>query len=56
MLWLDADTLIRKMTDNKKSLNDFVKIFLGKGGNTGPLIVTYTFDELVAGSEPGCAV
>jgi len=47
LLWLDADTLIRKMSDNKKSLNDFVKIFLGKGGNTGPLIVTYTFDELV---------
>ena len=47
MLWLDADTLIRKMTQNKKSLDDFVKIFLGKGGNTGPLIVTYTFDELV---------
>jgi predicted metalloprotease with PDZ domain len=47
LLWLDADTLIRKMTDDKKSLNDFVKIFLGKGGNTGPLIVTYTFDELV---------
>ncbi len=48
LLWLDADTLIRKTTDNKKSLNDFEKIFLGKGGNTGPLIVTYTFDELVA--------
>jgi predicted metalloprotease with PDZ domain len=47
LLWLDADTLIRKMTDNKKSLNDFEKIFLAKGGNTGPLIVTYTFDELV---------
>ena len=47
VLWLDADTLIRKMTDNKKSLNDFAKVFLGKGGNTGPLIVTYTFDELV---------
>lgn len=47
LLWLDADTLIRKKTDNRKSLNDFVKIFLGKGGNTGPLIVTYTFDELV---------
>lgn len=47
LLWLDADTLIRKMTDNKKSLDDFEKIFLGKGGNTGPLIVTYTFDELV---------
>ena len=47
LLWLDADTLIRKMTNNKKSLDDFAKIFLGRGGNTGPLIVTYTFDELV---------
>jgi predicted metalloprotease with PDZ domain len=47
LLWLDADTLIRKLTDNKKSLDDFEKIFLAKGGNTGPLIVTYTFDELV---------
>lgn len=47
MLWLDADTLIRKLTNNKKSLDDFEKIFLGKGGNTGPLIVPYTFDELV---------
>lgn len=48
MLWLDADTLIRKMTDGKKSLDDFEKIFLGKGGNTGPQILPYTFDELVA--------
>jgi predicted metalloprotease with PDZ domain len=48
LLWLDADTLIRKLTDEKKSLDDFEKIFLAKGGNTGPLIVTYTFDELVA--------
>lgn len=47
LLWLDADTLIRERTGNKKSLNDFEKIFLGNGGNTGPLIVTYTFDNLV---------
>src|SRR3984957_12169726 len=47
LVWLDADTLIRKMTGNKKSLDDFQRIFLGKGGNTGSLIVTYTFDELV---------
>ena len=47
LLWLDADTLIRKRSDNKKSLDDFEKIFLGKGGNTGPLIVPYSFDELV---------
>src|SRR5271155_5583442 len=48
LVWLDADTLIRKTTNNQKSLDDFQRIFLGKGGNTGPLIVTYTFDELVA--------
>jgi predicted metalloprotease with PDZ domain len=47
LLWLDADTLIRSKTENKKSLDDFEKIFLAKGGNTGPLIVTYSFDELV---------
>lgn len=47
LLWLDADTLIRKQTDNKKSLDDFLKIFLGKGGNTGPQILPYNFDELV---------
>jgi predicted metalloprotease with PDZ domain len=47
LLWLDADTLIRKLTQDQKSLNDFEKIFLGKGGNTGPLIVTYDFNELV---------
>jgi len=47
LLWLDADTLIRTKTQNKKSLDDFQKVFLAKGGNTGPLIVTYTFDELV---------
>jgi predicted metalloprotease with PDZ domain len=47
LLWLDADTLIRKLTGDKKSLDDFQKIFVAKGGNTGPLIVTYNFDELV---------
>jgi predicted metalloprotease with PDZ domain len=47
LLWLDADTLIRKMTNGQKSLDDFERIFVGQGGNTGPLIITYTFDELV---------
>ncbi len=48
LVWLDADTTIRKLTNNQKSLDDFVAIFLGKGGNTGPLIVGYEFPELVA--------
>ncbi|WP_263356015.1 M61 family metallopeptidase [Acidicapsa ligni] len=47
LLWLDADTLIRKQTENKKSLDDFQKIFLAKGGETGPDIVTYNREELI---------
>ena len=47
LLWLDADTLIRKMTDNKKSLNDFLKIFLAKGGNNGPQILVYNREEII---------
>lgn len=47
LLWLDVDTTIRQMTQNKKSLHDFCVLFLGKGGNTGPMVVPYDFDELV---------
>jgi len=48
LFWLDADTLIRKQTNNSKSLTDFFHIFLAKGGNTGPLILPYNRDELIA--------
>jgi len=47
LLWLDADTKIRQLTGDKKSLTDFFQIFLAKGGNTGPMIVPYEFPELV---------
>ena len=48
LMWLDVDTTIRKMTDGKKSLNDFVARFHGKGGDTGPKVETYTFEDVVA--------
>jgi predicted metalloprotease with PDZ domain len=48
LFWLDADTTIRKLTGNKKTLTDFQHIFLAKGGNTGPLIVPYHREELIA--------
>ena len=48
LFWLDADTKIRELTNDQKSLTDFQHIFLGKGGNTGPLIVPYNRDELIA--------
>ena len=47
MMWLDADVKIRQMTGGKKSLTDFQHTFLGKGGDTGPLIVTYNREELI---------
>jgi predicted metalloprotease with PDZ domain len=49
LIWLDVDTTIRKMTGNKKSLNDFVAKFYGLGGDTPPKVVPYTFEDVVAG-------
>jgi predicted metalloprotease with PDZ domain len=47
LLWLDADTLIRLLTANRRSLDDFEKLFLGRGGDTGPMILPYSLDEVV---------
>jgi predicted metalloprotease with PDZ domain len=49
LIWLDVDTTIRKLTNGKKTLDDFVAKFHGLGGDTGPKVVTYTFDDVVAG-------
>jgi predicted metalloprotease with PDZ domain len=48
LLWLDADTTIRNLTHDQKSLNDFCGKFLAIGGNTPPKVVPYNFDEIVA--------
>jgi len=49
LVWLDVDTTIRRLTNDKKSLNDFLAAFEGLGGNTGPKVVPYTFDDVVSG-------
>ncbi|MHB1022421.1 MAG: M61 family metallopeptidase [Acidobacteriaceae bacterium] len=49
LIWLDADTTIRRLTHGQKSLNNFVANFVDVGGNTGPKVVPYTFDDIVAG-------
>ena len=48
LLWLDVDTTIRKLTDNKKSLHDFTLLFLAERGATGPITVSYDFNEIVS--------
>ena len=47
LIWLEADTIIRKQSGGKKSLNDFCARFHGLGGDTPPKVVPYTFDDVV---------
>jgi predicted metalloprotease with PDZ domain len=44
--WLWADVIIRQQSKNKKSLDDFCKLFHG-APSTGPMVKTYTFDDVV---------
>ena len=46
LIWLDADTLIRELSDGQRSLDDFAKAFFGvKDGSFVPL--TYAFEDVV---------
>ena len=46
LVWMDADTLIRELSNGKKSLDDFAKAFFGID-NGSWTTVTYTFNDLV---------
>jgi len=48
LLWLEVDTNIRKLSNGKKSLNDFTAAFHGLGGSTGPKVVPYSFEDVVS--------
>ena len=46
LIWLEVDTLIRKQTQGRHSLDDFCRRF--HGGESGPpAVVPYTFDDIV---------
>jgi predicted metalloprotease with PDZ domain len=46
-LWLDVDTTLRRLTNDKKSMNDFCLAFYGGPGGE-PALKTYTFEDVVA--------
>jgi predicted metalloprotease with PDZ domain len=46
LVWLDADTKIRELSNSQKSLDDFAKLFFGID-NGSSVTVTYTFEDLV---------
>jgi predicted metalloprotease with PDZ domain len=48
LLWLDADTTIRKLTGNTKNIRDFMTVYLNKGSAGIPVVVPYDFNEIVA--------
>ena len=46
LLWLAIDTLIRELSDDRRSLDDFARAFFGM--NDGSMTTsTYTFDDIV---------
>jgi predicted metalloprotease with PDZ domain len=47
LIWLDADTKIRDLSNGQKSLDDFAKSFYGID-NGSYVTDTYTFDDIVA--------
>lgn len=48
LFWLDVDTTIRKMTNDKRTLRDFLQIFLQKGGSGVARVEPYSLKELEA--------
>ena len=47
LIWLEADVLIRHLSEGSKSLNDFCLAFHGGPGGA-PALKPYTFDDIVA--------
>src|SRR5258708_26861146 len=51
LLWLEADTLIRRESKGRKSLDDFCKLFYG-GESTPPQGVRYDFSTGASARKP----
>lgn len=49
LVWLDADTLIRERTNNRRSLDDFARAFFSVRNGEWRDPEPYTFDDIVAG-------
>jgi|HubBroStandDraft_6_1064221.scaffolds.fasta_scaffold12096_2 predicted metalloprotease with PDZ domain len=47
LIWLDVDATIRKLTNGRRSIDDFCHIFYAPPDGE-PVIKTYTFDDLVS--------
>jgi predicted metalloprotease with PDZ domain len=46
LLWLEVNTIIHRVTNGQKEIDDFCHVFHG-GENEGPQVKTYTLDQVV---------
>jgi predicted metalloprotease with PDZ domain len=46
LIWLEVDSILRRQSEGRKSLDDFCRHFYG-GESGPPRVVPYTFDDLV---------
>jgi predicted metalloprotease with PDZ domain len=46
LIWLEVDTIIRQQTGDKRSIDDFSRLFYGGTGGR-PAVSAYTFDDVV---------
>ncbi|MDP9114557.1 MAG: M61 family peptidase [Acidobacteriota bacterium] len=46
LLWLEVDTLLRKLSHGTKSVDDFCRAFYG--GTAGPSVSPYTLDDVIS--------
>jgi predicted metalloprotease with PDZ domain len=53
LIWLHADAIIRQQTQDRLSLDDFLRSFFGQS-DTGPIVVTYTREEVEASLNAVC--
>lgn len=54
LIWLHADTIIREQTQNRLSLDDFLRSFFGQH-DTDPIVVPYTREDVEASLSAICA-
>jgi predicted metalloprotease with PDZ domain len=53
LIWLRADTIIREQTQDRLSLDDFLRSFVGQH-DTEPIVVPYTREEIEASLSAIC--
>lgn len=53
LIWLRADTIIREKTQNRASLDDFLRSFLGQR-DTNPVVAPYTREDVEAALQAIC--